>query len=305
LADLAAIHGVRGALISSSEAGYRALLALKQRGLWTADIVHNTAPEGHLDQSIGCDGYLDFHFACGRIQADALRNAAGVSESRIRTVWTSADATGLFDPQRYEAHREALRAEFGLESRDVVLTYVGRLSIEKDAPLFVAAASEIIRRNPGLRIRALVAGDGPELLRVEQAIEHEGVWNEVRLLGDSRRVPEILAVSDYMLLTSRTEGSPITILEAMSLKAVVLSTAVGNVREVIDDGVNGFVIENRDPSSFADRFEEIRHDPEREKRMREAARRTILERFDESRMLDGYAEVFRAALGPGQGNRSV
>jgi glycosyltransferase involved in cell wall biosynthesis len=151
----------------------------------------------------------------------------------------------------------------------------------------------------------LVAGDGPELLRVEQAIEHEGVWNEVRLLGDSRRVPEILAVSDYMLLTSRTEGSPITILEAMSLKAVVLSTAVGNVREVIDDGVNGFVIENRDPSSFADRFEEIRHDPEREKRMREAARRTILERFDESRMLDGYAEVFRAALGPGQGNRSV
>jgi glycosyltransferase involved in cell wall biosynthesis len=305
LADLATMHGVRGVLISSSEAGYRALPALKQRGLWTADIVHNTAPEGHLDQSIGCDGYLDVHFACGRVQADALRDGAGVSQERLRTAWTSVDATGRFDPRRYEEHRGALRTEFGLESRDVVLAYVGRLSIEKDVPLFVAAVSKIVRRNPGVPIRALVAGDGPELLRVEQAIEREGLWNEIRLLGDSRRVPEILAVSDYLLLTSKTEGSSLTILEALSLNLVVLSTDTGNVREVIDNGVNGFVVEGRDPGAFADRFEEIRRDPGREKLMREAARRTILERFDQSRMLDGYAEVFRAALGRGRGDGSV
>ena len=305
LADLAAIHGIQGILVSSSEAGYRALPALKQGGLWTADIVHNTAPEGHLEQSIGSDRHLDFHFACGRVQAEALRKAAGVPASRIRTVWTSVDATGRFDPQRYEARRDALRAEFGLESRDVVLAYVGRFSIEKDVPLFVAAASEIIRRNPGGRIRALIAGDGPELLRVEKAIEQEEVWNEVRLLGDSRRVPEILAVSDYLLLTSKTEGSPLTLLEAMSLERIVMTTAVGNVREVIDDGVNGFVVEGRDPAAFADRFDEIRRDPERERRMRQAARRTILERFEESRMLAAYAEVFHAALGAGDPNRSV
>ena len=305
LADLAAMHGVRGVLVSSSEAGYRALPALKQRGLWTADIVHNTAPQGYLDRSIGQDGHLDFHFACGRLQADALRNSAAVSESRLRTVWTAVDAAASFDPQTYEARREALRAEFDLQSRDVVLAYVGRLSIEKDVPLFVAAASEIARRNPGVRIRALIAGEGPELLRVEQAIERAGLWNEVRLLGDSRRIPEILAVSDYLLLTSKTEGSPITILEAMSLKLVVLSTAVGNVRDVIDNGVNGFVVESRDPAAFADRFEEIRRDPKRERRLREAARQTILERFDEPRMLAGYAQVFRAALGPAQRNGSV
>lgn len=305
LADLAAAHGVRGVLISSSEAGYRALPALKQQGLWTADIVHNTAPEGHLDRSIGCDGYLDIHFACGRTQADALRNGAGVSQARLRTVWTSVDATGRFDPQRYEARRGALRAEFGLESSDAVLAYVGRLSTEKDVPLFVTAVSQIVRRNPGLRIRAMIAGDGPELLRVEQAIEREGLWNEVRLLGDSRRVPEILAASEYLLLTSRSEGSPLTIMEAMSLGLVVLSTDVGNVREVIDNGVNGFVVEGRDPAAFAARFEEIRRDPGREKFMREAARRTILERFDESRMLESYAEVFRAALGPGRKDGSV
>jgi glycosyltransferase involved in cell wall biosynthesis len=305
LADLAAVHGVRGVLISASEAGYRALPALKQRGLWTADIVHNTAPEGHLDLSIGCDGYLDVHFACGRVQAAALRNGAGSSESRIRTVWTAVDAAGTFNPRRYEPQREALRAEFGLEDRDIVLAYVGRLSIEKDVPLFVAAVSLIVRQNPGLRIRALLAGDGPELLRVEQVIEQERLWNEVRLLGDSRRIPEILAASDYMLLTSKSEGSPITILEAMSLGRVVLSTAVGNVREVIENGVNGCVIESRDPAAFAACFEEIRRAPERERRMREAARRTILERFAEPQMLAGYAQVLRAALGPAPGSRSV
>jgi glycosyltransferase involved in cell wall biosynthesis len=187
----------------------------------------------------------------------------------------------------------------------VVLVYVGRLSIEKDVPLFVAAAAAIVRRNPGSRIRALIAGDGPELLRVEQAIEREGVWHEVRLLGDSRRIPEILAASDYMFLTSKTEGSPLTILEAMSLKRIVFTTAAGNVRDVINDGVNGFVIEGRDPAAFAGRFEEIRRDSEREKIMRDAARRTIVERFDESSMLSSYAEALQAALGSAAGNRSV
>jgi glycosyltransferase involved in cell wall biosynthesis len=305
LAELAEIHGVRGVVISSSEEGYRALPAFKQRGLWTADIVHNTAPEGHLDQSISLDSHLDFHFACGREQAEALRNGTGAGESRVRTVWTAVDAQGEFDPTRYEARRETLRGEFGLDDRDVVIAYVGRLSMEKDVPLFVAAVAEIVRRHPGIRIRALVAGDGMELLRVEQAIEREGLWNEVRLLGDTRRVPEILALSDYLLLTSKTEGSPITILEAMSLEVVVLSTAVGNVRDVIEDGVNGFVIGGRDPATFADRFDAIRRDPERERRMREAARRTILDRFDEPQLLKSYADVFRAALGPDGANRSV
>jgi hypothetical protein len=129
LAELAEIHGVRGVVISSSEEGYSALPAFKQRGLWTADIVHNTAPEGHLDQSIGLDNHLDVHFACGRQQADALRNGTDTGESRIRTVWTAVDAQGEFDPERYEARRETLPTEFGLDSRDVVLAYVGRLSI--------------------------------------------------------------------------------------------------------------------------------------------------------------------------------
>jgi glycosyltransferase involved in cell wall biosynthesis len=305
LAELAEIHGIRGVVISSCEEGYRALPAFKQRGLWTADIVHNTAPEGHLDQSIGLDRHLDVHFACGRQQADALRNGTAAGASRIRTVWTAVDAQGEFDPARYEARREPLRTEFGLDSSDVVLAYVGRLSIEKDVPLFVAAVAEIVRRHPAVRIRALVAGDGMELLRVEQAIEREGLWNELRLLGDTRRVPEVLALSDYLLLTSKTEGSPITILEAMSLKLVVLSTAVGNVREVIEDGVNGFVIDGREPATFADRFDAIRRNPEREIQMREAARQTILERFDEPQLLKSYADVFRAALGPDAANRSV
>jgi glycosyltransferase involved in cell wall biosynthesis len=305
LAGLAAMHGVRGVLVSSCEAGYRALPALKAQGLWTADIVHNTAPEGHLDKAIRFDREIDVHFACGNNQAEALSNAAGGGASRIRTVWTAVDAGGEFNPAGYAGRRLALRSEFGLQDGDVVIAYVGRLSIEKDVPLFIAAVSEIVRRHPGARIRALVAGDGPELLRVEQAVEREGLWNEVKLLGDTRRVPEILAVSDYMFLTSKTEGSPITILEAMSLKLVVLTTAVGNVCEVIENGVTGFVIDGRDPAAFADRFDEIRRGREREKRMREAARQTILERFDEPRMLASYAEVFAAALGPDAPGRSV
>jgi glycosyltransferase involved in cell wall biosynthesis len=84
-----------------------------------------------------------------------------------------------------------------------------------------------------------------------------------------------------------------------------MTTAVGNVREVVEDGINGFIVNGRDPAAFAERFDDIRGDTEREERLREAARRTILERFGEPRMLESYAEVFGAALGPEAAGRSV
>ena len=262
LAELAAIHGIRGVLVSSSEAGYRALPALKRSGLWTADIVHNTAPEGHLDQSIGGDGHLDFHFACGRTQADALRQAAGVAgracvRCGLRSTPPAASTRGAIRPTAMKPAARLCAPSSASTAATWYSPMSGGFRRRKTCP----CSSPQRRRSSGATrssaIRALIAGDGPELLRVEQAIEREGVWNEVRLLGDSRRVAEILAVSDYLLLTSKTEGSPLTVLEAMSLERIVLSTAVGNVREVIDDGVNGFVIEGRDPATFAARFDEI------------------------------------------------
>jgi glycosyltransferase involved in cell wall biosynthesis len=284
-------------LISGSALAYQALPALKQDlAIWTADIVHNTVPEGYLQTSIRMDPYLDCHFAVGGPQRDALIGRGGVAPHKIRLAPTSADASGRFNPEAYADRLPEIRRRLGLRGGEVVLSYIGRLAVEKDVPLFVQTAGEIVRRNPQRRFKVFIAGDGPERARVEHEIRAQGLPGVVEILGFCDFVPEVLAASRFAFLTSRFEGSSVTLLEAMAMRLVVLAPEVGNVRDVVQDGVNGFVVPSRRPEDFARRVGEALADPVREAEIGRQARRTILDRFDLRGMVQVYAEAIAQAL---------
>ncbi len=298
LRDVAAAHNIAGVLLSGSALAYQALPFLKQdlNHLWTADIVHNTVPEGYLQTSIRMDPYLDCHFAVGGPQRDALIGRGGVAPEKVRLAPTSTDARGRFDPDAYAGRLPEIRRRLGLRGDEVVLSYTGRLAVEKDVPLFIQAVGEIIRRNPRRRFRALVAGDGPERARVEHAIRVQGLQGAVELLGYCDYVPEVLAVSRFAFLTSRFEGSSVTLLEAMAMRQVAVVSDAGNAREVIEDGVSGFIIRSRRPEDFAARVTEVLADPAREAEMGRRARATVLERYDLRDMVRVYADAAAQAL---------
>ncbi len=196
----------------------------------------------------------------------------------------------------YAARLPEIRYRLSLQGNEIVLTYTGRLAPEKDVPLFVRIVGHLARAHPMKRFRAFIVGDGPERARVENQVRLQGLQNVVELLGFSDRAAEVLAVSRFAFLTSRFEGSSITLLEAMSMRQVVLSADVGSVREVIEDGVNGFVIPSREPAAFAARVGEVLADPAREAGIRERARQTILDRYDLPSMIRVYAETMATAL---------
>jgi glycosyltransferase involved in cell wall biosynthesis len=153
-----------------------------------------------------------------------------------------------------------------------------------------------VRAHPRKRFQAFIIGDGPERARVTHEIRVQGLQDVVELLGFCDNVAEILAVSHFAFLTSRFEGSSITLLEAMSMGLVVLSTEAGSVRDVITDGENGFIISSRSPAGFAARVAEMLADPDRDAAVRGRARQTVLERYDLSAMVRVYAEAIARAL---------
>jgi glycosyltransferase involved in cell wall biosynthesis len=297
LRDLIAAHHIAGVIISGSALAYQALPLLKQDlDLWTADIVHNTVPEGYLQTSIRMDPYLDCHFAVGGPQREALIGRGGVAAEKIRLAPTSADASGRFNRDAYADRVPEIRRRLGLRGGEVVLTYTGRLAVEKDVPLFVQVVGEIARRNPQRRFKAFIAGDGPERARVEHEIRAQGLQGVVEILGYCDYVPEVLAVSRFAFLTSRFEGSSVTLLEAMAMRQVVVAPEVGNVREVVEDGKNGLVVASRRPEDFAARVSGVLADPAREADIGRRARQTILDRYDVPAMVRVYAEAIVQAL---------
>jgi glycosyltransferase involved in cell wall biosynthesis len=293
LRDLIACHRICGLIVSGSALAYQALPLLKQDlDLWTADIVHNIVPEGYFQTSVRMDPHLDCHFAAGEHQREALAGR-GVSPEKIRVAATAADAAGRFNPDLYADRLPEIRRRLGLRGGEVVLTYTGRLAPEKDVPLFVRVVAEIVRRNPQRRFRAFVAGDGPERARVEHEIRVHGLQTVIEILGYCDYVPEVLAVSRFAFLTSRFEGSSLTLLEAMAMRQVVLTPAAGSAADVIEDGVNGFLVRSRRPDDFAARVAEVLADPAREAEIGRRARDTILARYD----LRGMIRVYRDAVG--------
>ncbi len=296
LCDLVKAHGISGVVISGSALAYQALPALKQAGaLWTADIVHNTVPEGYLEASIRFDPYLDCHFAVGVPQWDAL-SRQGRRAEKIRLAPNGIEAYGRFNPATYAARLPEIRGRLRLHGDEVVLVYTGRLAVEKDVPLFVRVVGEIVRGHPRRKFRAFILGDGPERPRVEHEIRAQGLQGIVELTGFTDQVAEVLAVSRFAFLTSRFEGSSVTLLEAMSMRLVALATGAGNAREVIEDGSNGFVIPAREPADFAARVGEVLADPARQAAIRDRARQTVVDRYNLDAMVRIYAETLGEAL---------
>ena len=297
LRDLVRAHRISGLIISSSALAYQALPVVKpETGVWTADIVHNTVPEGYLQTSLRFDQYLDTHFALGQHQRQALIRRGGVAPEKIQMAPTAADASGRFDPAACQGRLGEIRRRLRLTGDEVVVVYTGRLAVEKDVPLFVQVVGELVRRGRGRRFQAFIAGDGPDRPRVEREIRAQGLQGVVEILGFCDWVPELLAAARFALLTSRFEGSSVTLLEAMAMRQAVLTTDTGNAREVIEDGVNGCIVASRDPAAFAARIAELLADPAREAAMRDRARRTILERFDLVAMVRIYSQAIGEAL---------
>lgn len=146
----------------------------------------------------------------------------------------------LFDPARHD--RAAARRELGLPDKAPVVVTVAALTEQKN-PL---EGLEVIAgaRNSFPDLHYLVVGDGPLRAACEAKAAALGMASFVHFLGLTDRVPSALAAADVFLLTSRWEGLPRTLLEAMAMGKAVVATQVDGVLDVIEDNVTGYA---RDP----------------------------------------------------------
>lgn len=126
---------------------------------------------------------------------------------------------------------------------------VGRLHAVKDHGFLVRACSELATR--GLQFQCEIAGDGPERKRLQRLISSGGLGERVRLLGQARRedVNSLYDRADLVVITSRSEGIPLVLMEAMARGKIVLAPAITGIPELIRRGQTGFLYE---PGSMRD-----------------------------------------------------
>jgi glycosyltransferase involved in cell wall biosynthesis len=228
-----------------------------------------------------------------------VTNAAAVRDDLLRSLAPRRPRVEVipngFDPAfaRRARPRAEVRAELGLQDGEKVVLFVGRLVDDKDLPTLLTAFAHVGGR-PGVRL--LVAGDGPERPALESA-SREGTL-PVTLLGMRGDVPDLMRAADLLVLSSKVEGFPNVVGEALLAGLPVAATAAGGVPEVVRSGVDGLVVPIGDGAALGRALERLLDDPAAARRMAESGARRMREDFSIEVMVRRTEALYRAILAP-------
>jgi glycosyltransferase involved in cell wall biosynthesis len=173
----------------------------------------------------------------------------------------------------------AVRREgLDLHQDDLVVGTVGVLRSQKALDVLVKAAAILRAEFP--RLRVVVVGAGPEYGALEKLIGELDLSSTVNLLGYRTDVPELLPIFDVAASSSDFEGSPLAVLEYMEAGLPVVSTRVGGIPDLVEDGVTGLLVDRGDPVALARAIAELLRDPQRRAQMGRLGRDRRRSEFD-------------------------
>ena len=172
------------------------------------------------------------------------------------------------------------------------LIAVGRLKAPKDFMTLVRVLAAL----PAESFEALIVGDGPDLPELEAEIRRLGLEDRVELAGERSDVPELLAASDVFVLSSRSEGLPVSVLEAMAAELPVVASAVGGLAELVEDGETGILVPAGDESALAQALRTLVGDPGLRRKLGAAGRARAEAQFDLDAFRRAHLELYHRQL---------
>ncbi len=214
---------------------------------------------------------------------------AGFDPKKLHLIENGID----LDRFQKTAPREEMERRLGLPPGRRWAVIVGRLVPLKGHRFLIEALSLLAKDFPDLGL--LIAGAGEEEAALQAETEALGLSDRVVFLGLRRDIPDLLGLSELLVLPSSREGLPIVLLEALAASLPVVVTPVGGIPEVVEDGKTGFFV-TQEPASIASALRRILESPESSRAMGANARRLIEERYDIRSVARRYENLYRSLL---------
>ena len=215
----------------------------------------------------------DFGFSAKKVKV--IRNGVSISEFA-----PSAD------------HRSEVRAKLGFSPDEFILVCVARLSEQKRIDILLEALARVARE--GVACKCIILGDGPLKDQLIAQAESIGLSGRVFFEGFHEDVRPYLQAGSAFILTSDTEGLPLSILEAIACGLPSIVTNVGGNAEIIIDRVHGLIVPRGSIDAIAEGISYLANHPQERAHMAKMARARACEAFD---IENTMAEIQRVILG--------
>lgn len=197
--------------------------------------------------------------ACAHTLADDIRRLNMVAPHKLHVVPNGIQLEWFefSDGERQEARR-AVRSEFSLPDKAILILNAARFSDQKNWPVFLRAVAAARRAVPD--VCALAVGDGPLLGKMHHMSGELGLGEAVRLPGFRDDVPRLMLASDVLLLPSTWEGDSLVVKEAMACGLPVVGFAAGDTGIAVREGRDGYILPIGDNTGLKTRLCEVVQD---------------------------------------------
>ncbi len=219
----------------------------------------------------------------------------GIQPGHITLVPNGVD-TRVFSVAGPAGEGRALRDELKLGANDVLIGAVGNIRAPKAYDVLLNAAALLLKRVPNACFA--VVGEGNEkafepLLALRKSL---GLESRFHFLGFRKTTPELLRNFDVFVSSSRSEGLPLSFLEAMATGRTMVATRSGGAEEVIEPDRSGWLVPIENPQALADALERAAREPELRARLGKAARERVEKDFSLQATVQRYASLYAELL---------
>jgi len=234
-------------------------------------------------------GFTDVILAVSMSVANSLVDVEGIPPSKITLLPNGVDLNE-FNPA--DIHTKDIKKSLGISSSSKVVGMVARLHKHKDHETLLYAMSDIIKN--GIEATLVLVGDGPEKENLQKLSKKLAISNNVVFTGHRRDIPELTASFDVAVLSSKTEGSPVSLFEAMAMGKPVVATSTGGTVDIVSDGVNGFLVPPCDTISLKKAIVKILKDENLAYRFGTMGKRIVEEKFSVDKTVQKLENIYKA-----------
>jgi glycosyltransferase involved in cell wall biosynthesis len=233
--------------------------------------------------------------AISELQRQELSEVHKISnQNRIKVIPLGFDLLKFND--NLSQKREKIRKDFGLEQDQVAIAIIGRLAPIKNHELFFEIV-EIIKQETTKKLVFFVVGDGELRLFVEEKIKlFSSLGVDIRFTSWIKDIATFNAGMDVICLTSKNEGTPVSIIEAQASQVSVISTDVGGVRDIIADNQSGFIVPKDNARIFADKLLILIENESIRKKFGENGWQFVKDKFHYSRLIRDMEIYYKSLM---------
>jgi len=224
---------------------------------------------------------IDVHICNSKAVGNVAAEKEGVKPERIRIVYNGIDLPEPVPPPALPP---------GWRSEGASAAMVANLIHYKGHRQALQAVAKVVKRHPSFVL--VLMGEGPEREALTRLVEELGIGRQVIFAGTRPDAARLLRGFDFTLLGSSEEGFPNALMESMAVGVPVVSTSVGGVPELVEDGVHGRLVRFGDVDAMAGAMTWMIEHPDERREMGERARRHIADEFSTERMVSRTESVY-------------